>query len=250
MPGKQITLLDDSQWPGTGFGVRLPIQLETTALCVVDMQRYGLDPTAHLGETVRAHSGELWAAYEQRVEAATAAIRDLLDAFRAAGRRVLYTRHGIHLPDAMDLVVRRRNRERISLSATGGRFGHMAYVGTLAHEIIPELAPAPGELVLDKNTSSAFHTTPIDLYLRNMDIQTIVMTGSATDQCVLATSLDAADRGFHVIIAADACVNHDPGSAEAVLILFGRVWGYVMQTRGIIEWLETGREPARTRLEA
>ena len=78
----------------------------------------------------------------------------------------------------------------------------------------------------------------------------IVMTGIASDQCVFASSLDAADRGFDVIIAADACANYDPGSAEAVQILFGRVWGYVMQTRDIIEWLETGRDPLHTHLEA
>ena len=56
-----------------------------------------------------------------------------------------------------------------------------------------------GELVVDKNTSSAFHTTPIDLYLRNMGVETIVLTGVAADMCVFATALDAADRGFHVI---------------------------------------------------
>ena len=48
-----------------------------------------------------------------------------------------------------------------------------------------------------------------------MEIQTLVLAGIATDQCVLATAIDAADRGFHVIIASDACANIDPGSAEA-----------------------------------
>ena len=100
------------------------------------------------------------------------------------------------------------------------------------------------------SASSAFNSTPIDLFLRNMNVQTVVLTGLASDQCVLATALDAADRGFHVIIAADACANLDPGSAEAVQILFGRVWGYVMRTQDIIDWLKTGQKPSRTRLEA
>lgn len=76
------------------------------------------------------------------------------------------------------------------------------------HLLTPIVAPQNGELILDKNTSSAFHTTPIDLYLRNMRIETIVLTGIASDQCVLATAIDAADHRFHVIIATDICVQH------------------------------------------
>ena len=122
--------------------------------------------------------------------------------------------------------------------------------GERGHAIDTRVAPATGELILDKNTSSAFHSTPIDLYLRNMAVETLVVTGVASDQCVLATSIDAADRGFHVIMAADACANLDPGSAEATQILFGRVWGYVMQKADVIHWLSTGETPGRTRLEA
>jgi hypothetical protein len=61
---------------------------------------------------------------------------------------------------------------------------------------------------------------------------------------------ESADRGFHVIIVADACTTLDPGSAEAVQILFGRVWSYVMQTDDVIAWLTTGEAPKRTRLPA
>ena len=114
----------------------------------------------------------------------------------------------------------------------------------------PQSSRVPALLVFDKNTSSAFHTTPIDLYLRNMGIKTLVLTGVAADMCVFATALDAADRGFHVIIAADACETFDPGSAEAVQILFGHISGYVMKTADIADWLKSGRPPERTRLPA
>ena len=83
-----------------------------------------------------------------------------------------------------------------------------------------------------------------------MQIQTIVLTGVAADQCVLATAIDAADRGFHVIVASDAVANLDPGSAEATQILFGRVWGYVMSTDDIIRWMTTGKTPSNTRFKA
>ena len=81
-----------------------------------------------------------------------------------------------------------------------------------------------------------------------LGIDTLILTGVAADQCVLATAIDAADRGFHVILATDAVANLDPGSAEATQILFGRIWGYVMTTADILHWLQTGEPPERTRL--
>ena len=125
----------------------------------------------------------------------------------------------------------------------------MTTKGDPAYEIHPRVAPQPDDLILDKNTSSAFHSSPIDLYLRNMQIETIVLTGVASDQCVLATAIDAADRGFHVILAKDAVANLDPGSAEVTQILFGRVWGYVMSTDDIIQWMATGQKPGKTRID-
>ena len=250
MSGKHIRLLDDSEWPTSAFEVRLPMSRERAALGVIDMQHYCIGAREHLAHTVQRHSRELHEEYAKRVGCVIGNIGNLLAAFRKSNRRVFYTRHGIQMPDAGDLVERRRNRERIALAATGGRSGHMAVRGTPGYEIIPELAPLPDELVLDKNTSSAFHSTPIDLLLRNMKVDTVILTGIASDQCVFTTALDAADRGFHVIIAADACANLDPGSAEAVQILFGRVFGYVMRTPDILDWLETGNEPTETRIKA
>ena len=248
MAGKQITLLDDAQWPTNAFAVNLPIRPESAALGVIDVQRYATDPDGPLAHSVALHNEALMRDFKARFDAMLVNIRKLLAAFRGAGRRVFHTRHGMHLPDGMDLVERRRGREKTALKASDDRSGHLPVRGEKAHEILPDVAPEPGELVLDKNTSSAFHTTPVDLFLRNMQVETLVLAGFAADQCVFATALDAADRGFHVIIAHDACANLDPGNAEAVQILFGRVWGYVMSTDDIIEWLKTGTPPARTRL--
>ena len=250
MSGKHIRLLDDSEWPTSAFEVRLPISRERAALGVIDMQHYCIGAREHLAHTVQRHSQGLHEEYAKRVKCVVGNIGNLLSVFRTSKRRVFFTRHGIQMPDASDLVERRRNRERIALAATGGRSGHLALRGAPGYEIIPELAPLPEELVVDKNTSSAFHSTPIDLFLRNMNVDTLILTGIASDQCVFTTALDAADRGFHVVIAADACANLDPGSAEAVQILFGRVFGYVMRTSAIIDWLETGNEPRETRIKA
>ena len=250
MPGKQITLLDDRQWPTAAFSFTLPIRRESTALGIVDVQGYTLNTDGHLARTVHQHTPELQQGFLERANSMVANIQRLLAAFREQNRRVFFTRHGAQLPDGADLVVRRRGREAAALAATDDVSGHLPTKGDPAHEIDSRVAPADDELVLDKNTSSAFHSTPIDLYLRNMQVETLVLTGVAADQCVLATAIDAADRGFHVIIVTDACTNLDPGSAEAMQILFGRVWGYVMNTADVVEWLATGQPPQRTRLEA
>lgn len=246
---KQITILDDHQWPSAGFHFKLPIRPESTALIVIDVQGYAIDDDGHVAQTIKRFSPESHTGFLTRVQTMVANIKRLLADFRENKRRVVFTRHGAQIRDGSDLVLRRRNREEVALASTDEESGHMPVNGDPAYEIDPRVAPLPDELILDKNTSSAFHTTPIDLYLRNMQVETLVLVGVASDQCVLATAIDAADRGFHVILATDAVANIDPGSAEATQILFGRVWGYVMTTDAILHWLTTGTTPSQTRLE-
>ena len=245
---KQISLLDDREWPSEGFAFTLPIRPETTALGVIDVQGYVLNADGHLAHTVTQHDPGLQQGFLARAETMIGNIQRLQSVFREQNRRVFFTRHGSQLPDGADMVVRRRGREEAARAATDEVGGHMAIHGEAAYEIDARVEPVDGEMILDKNTSSAFHSSPIDLYLRNMQIQTLVLTGVAADQCVLATAIDAADRGFHVVIVSDAVANLDPGSAQATQVLFGRVWGYVMTTDAIDHWLTTGEPPERTRL--
>ena len=70
-----------------------------------------------------------------------------------------------------------------------------------------------------------------------MKIETLVIAGIASDMCVFMTALDAADRGFHVIIADDACTTIDPGSHEAAMLMFRRVWGITKSTSEVLSWL-------------
>ena len=70
-----------------------------------------------------------------------------------------------------------------------------------------------------------------------MKIETLLIAGIASDMCVFTTALDAADRGFHVAIVEDACTTIDPGSHEAAMLTFRRVWGTTMDTRDVLSWL-------------
>jgi len=244
MSGKNITILDDTQWTSAGFSLNLDVDPASTALGVIDVQHYCMNPSSHLAHTLAKCAPEVFAQFNHAGKFMLANIRRLQTAFREQGRRVFFTRHGSHLADGMDMMPRRRRREKQTLSQTDEESGHLPVKGSPAHQILAEVAPRTGELVLDKNTSSAFHTSPIDAFLRNMGIQTIVLTGVAAEQCVLLTAFDAADRGFNVIIAADACAGFDPGIIEACFIHFSRVSGYVWSTDEVLQWLTTAKMPA------
>ena len=100
--------------------------------------------------------------------------------------------------------------------------------GTFEHEVVAALEPADGELVLDKNTSSAFNSTGIEWLLRNMDVETLVVVGMATDMWSRRPRGDAADRGFNVILVEDATGRllraPPPGGLSGFARVFGQIW--------------------------
>ena len=118
------------------------------------------------------------------------------------------------------------------------RCGHR---GTFEHELIGSLAPAAGELVIDKNTSSAFNSTGIEWLLRNMEVETLVLAGMATDMCVETTARDAADRGFNVIVAEDATATFFEHHHRAALSGFARVFGQVWDSARVLAALDASR---------
>ena len=78
----------------------------------------------------------------------------------------------------------------------------------------------PGELVLNKNSSSVFNSTDADQLLKNLDIDTLVVVGGATDMCVLTSSIDAADRGYNVVVAEDCtCTFNHRNHVQALSVL-------------------------------
>ena len=109
--------------------------------------------------------------------------------------------------------------------------------------MIDDLAPRGGELVIDKNTSSAFNSTGIEWLLRNKGIETLIFGGMATDMCVEATARDAADRGFNAVIAEDAAATFFERHHRAALSGFARVFGQVRSTEAILAALAAGTAP-------
>ena len=133
------------------------------------------------------------------------------------------------------MIARRRRRDVEALEAT--EVPALWHRGTFEHELIEQLEPAADDLVVDKNTSSAFNSTGIEWLLRNMEVQTLVVVGMATDMCVETTARDAADRGFDVIVVEDATATFFERHHRAALSGFARVFGQVWSTDDVLQAL-------------
>jgi len=207
------------------------------ALLVIDYQNYSSNPQAGLVKMFIEKYPAVAAYYIPRITEVTIPnTRRLLDAFRAAGREVFFTRHGALLPDGRDMIVRRRQRD-IDARATTER-PHLWSRGSFEHQIVDNLAPLPHELVIDKNASSPFNGSAIDQLLRNMGIDTLVVAGMATDMCVETTSRDAADRGYNVIVVEDAVATFVEEHHTAALSALARVFTQVWNTARVISTLK------------
>jgi len=104
-------------------------------------------------------------------------------------------------------------------------------------QIDDSLAPLPGELVLNKTSSGTLNSTMLDQTLRNMGIESLVISGVTTDVCVETTARDAADRGFQVLIVEDACTAFSPDLHRAALQAFSLAFGRVRKTEEVVKLL-------------
>jgi nicotinamidase-related amidase len=211
-----------------------------SALLLIDLQNYGCNPDAGVAAMLATRHPEIAGYYVPRLtDVVIPNAQRLLAGFRDAGLPVLFTRHGPLLADGSDMIARRRRRDADSLVAT--TTPTLWHRGTFEHAVIAELAPRDGELVIDKNTSSAFNSTGIEWLLRNKGIETLIVGGMATDMCVETTARDAADRGFNVVVAEDAAATFFERHHRAALSGFARVFGQVWPTAAVLAALATRR---------
>ena len=192
----------------------------TTALVVIDMQRDFIE---------RGGFGEALGNDVSRLAAIVPTVRELLAWARAHGIRVVHTREG-HRPDLADCPPAKRQRGRPSLRiGDAGPMGRILVDGQPGNDIVPVLAPRPGETVIVKPGKGAFFATKLDVLLRSQRITLLILGGVTTEVCVQTTMREANDRGYDCLLVEDATESYFPEFKQATLAM-------VHAQGGIVGW--------------
>ncbi|MGA0564626.1 cysteine hydrolase family protein [Ancylobacter sp. VNQ12] len=199
-----------------------------TALVIIDMQRDFLEPGG-FGETLGNDVSLL--------QAAVGPCNAALKAARAAGLLVIHTREG-HRPDMADAPPAKVERgEPTTRIGCAGPMGRILIRGEPGHDIIAELYPAAGEVVLDKPGKGAFYQTDLELILRNRGIDTLLVAGVTTEVCVHTTIREGNDRGYRCVALADCCASYFPEFHRIGLEMIkaqGGIFGWVSGSSALI----------------
>jgi nicotinamidase-related amidase len=204
-----------------------PLDYRTSALLVIDLQyqqaRRGFGLFAKLEEAGLTQD----AAYAlSRIEDVVVPnVRRLIEAFREHGAPVIYTRCASLRGDGSDQTWRHR------------AFGLVCTVDSQDAQILDEIAPLEGDILLTKTGSSVFNSTNVEHLLRNMGITTLVMTGVWTNSCVESATRDSGDRDFRVVVAEDACAAMSPVGHKNALAYLDKNFCHVRSTAEVTDLL-------------
>jgi biuret amidohydrolase len=209
----------------------------STALLIIDMQRDFVEPGG-FGETLGNDVSQL----RQTI----APLRAVLARAREIGMRVIHTREG-HQPDLSDCPPAKLNRGAPSMRiGDPGPRGRILIRGEYGHDIIDELAPEPGELVIDKPGKGSFYATDLHAVLTSAGITSLVVTGVTTEVCVHTTVREANDRGYECLVLGDCVGSYFPEFQRVGLSMVAAQGGIFGWVAGSTEFLAAlaGARPA------
>jgi nicotinamidase-related amidase len=199
--------------------------LRHAALLVIDMQRGFVEP----GQAMEVPPAR----------GIVPRIQDLLTLFRTQGLPVVFTEF-VYSEQAPLLVgaIHPEHRRAEPGAATGhGRPSSSCLVGDESADTIADLKPRADELVVRKHYYDAFNGTVLDGALRALGVTSLVVTGTMTDICVLATVIGGFNREYRITVVEDAVATIWPETQRAVLDLLGRAYARVLPARAVADEL-------------
>jgi nicotinamidase-related amidase len=163
----------------------------------------------------------------------------LLTGARDIGVQVIYIQMTV-LPNRMsESPAQIRFNMRLHLASHGATQPLLYTIeDTPGQEIIAELAPEPGDLVVRKYRSSGFWGTNLDMLLRSNGIETVIVTGCTTEGCVESTARDAMFNDYYVVLPEDCVASDDPRQHEASLFLMRHRFDVVLSNDILTTWKE------------
>ena len=203
-----------------------------TALVLIDMQRDFVEPGG-FGETLGNDVSTL--------QAVVPPLQSVLADARQRGLMVIHTREG-HLPDLSDCPPAKLHRGAPSMRiGDPGPKGRILIRGEYGHDIIDDLAPLPGELVIDKPGKGSFYRTDLHDHLVQTGITSLIVTGVTTEVCVHTTVREANDRGYECLVLSDCVGSYFPEFQQAALAMIsaqGGIFGWVAPSSAYLSALE------------
>jgi nicotinamidase-related amidase len=199
----------------------LALNPEETAMLCIDVQNYGMVPKDDPSEQAR------WQPFFDRmIGMVIPNMRALQDGFRARGMDVIHARIACLLEDG---------RDRSLSQKMPGWNNLLMPTGSEESQIVSEVAPLPGEIVVTKTTDSALTGTNLRLLLSNMGIRNLVVTGVYTDQCVSSTVRSLADESFQVVVVEDCCAAGTDELHRKELEIINMIYCHVVGKQELIE---------------
>ncbi len=203
------------------------------ALVIIDMQRDFLEPGgfgAALGNNVKL------------LQAIVPTVKELLETFRSLNLPIIHTIEG-HTPDLSDCPPSKQQRGKSDLKIGDvGPMGRILVLGESGNNIIPELQPLEGEIVITKPGKGAFCRTDLETILHEKNITHLIFTGVTTEVCVQTTMREANDRGFNCLMVEDGTESYFPEFKQATLAMMraqGGIIGWTAIASDVLKALKT-----------